>query len=316
MLETWLASVVLLTTGEATCAGVVVEPGLVATAYHCVATGLRPRVETRDGAVAIGRTVAADPAVDLALVAAPGLVALPLRVAEAPPSVGTRAYALGHPMSVAASGPLDGTLRWSATEGIVSAVGTTMLQVDAAMNPGNSGGPVVDDSGQVLGIASRKLRAEGLAFATRAEALRRLLAERRAPPLLGGTWDLGVGMIDAVGLGLGVDASISIRERVVARGWLALAPGTPSIPAHPVAAATLSFRQRIGRAPLSLAIDVGPGVLWNPMPATGSADLEVLPVAAARLGFGPLGLGGWYAPWAQTWGVAVDVPLPGARGTW
>ena len=39
-----------------------------------------------------------------------------------------------------------------------------MIQVDAPLNPGNSGGPIVNTSGEIVGVASRKLRGDNLSF--------------------------------------------------------------------------------------------------------------------------------------------------------
>ena len=148
----WLDAVVLLLDGPALCAGVVVNPtGVVATAYHCVAAGGHPVVEWRDGTRARGTVYARDPARDLALVRVErsGLVALEVR--EDDPVVGERVYGMGHPYGNATVGRLEGVLRWSVTEGIVSAVGPWVIQTDTALNPGNSGGPVVDAQGRVTG---------------------------------------------------------------------------------------------------------------------------------------------------------------------
>ena len=52
-------------------------------------------------------------------------------------------------------------------QGIVGAVGPWVLQTDAGLNPGNSGGPLVDTQGRIVGIVSRKLAGEDLAFAAK-----------------------------------------------------------------------------------------------------------------------------------------------------
>jgi hypothetical protein len=85
-----------------------------------------------------------------------------LRTDTAP--TGTPVYAIGAPASLA--------LAFSLTRGIVSGYPTIAdrrrLQTDAPVNPGNSGGPIVDESGAVLGVVSFKLVAskiEGIAFA-------------------------------------------------------------------------------------------------------------------------------------------------------
>lgn len=74
----------------------------------------------------------------------------PLRISHRPYLPGTEAIALGHPEM----------LPWSASRGIISAERLTgtpdqdVIQVSSLINQGNSGGPVIDDSGEVIGIAA------------------------------------------------------------------------------------------------------------------------------------------------------------------
>lgn len=78
-------------------------------------------------------------------------------VSEAPLHAGQRVVALGHPQETV----------WSFTSGVVSAVHQGAIQHDAALNPGNSGGPLINEQGEVVGINTLKIMggAEGLAFA-------------------------------------------------------------------------------------------------------------------------------------------------------
>ena len=90
---------------------------------------------------------------------------------EGAPSVGDRVVALGSPLG------LDGTV----TAGIISAIrkvdGDKYLQTDAAVNPGNSGGPLVNVRGEAIGVVSFKMRsAEALNFAISISVARTLLA--------------------------------------------------------------------------------------------------------------------------------------------
>jgi hypothetical protein len=80
------------------------------------------------------------------------------------PQSGTEVYAVGAPASLA--------LAFSLTRGIVSGYpvidGRPLLQTDAPVNPGNSGGPITDSDGAALGVVSFKLvstKVEGIAFA-------------------------------------------------------------------------------------------------------------------------------------------------------
>lgn len=154
---------------------VVSREGLIVTNLHVVAPMKQPRVTLADGrtfdAVAI---VGYDSDRDLALLKVPakGLPTLALG-ASVSVKVGQRVVAFGAPWG------LSGT----ATNGIVSAIrfhhslsGATLLQTDAAINPGSSGGPLVNTEGQVVGVvASTILKAQSLGFAVPADDLRSLI---------------------------------------------------------------------------------------------------------------------------------------------
>ena len=95
--------------------------------------------------------------------------------------VGDKVYAIGNPLGV----ELRGTL----TDGIVSAINRdvqvdgrtmTLVQTNAALNSGNSGGPLINACGQVVGINTIKMSSdysnvEGLGFAIPSASIRRLV---------------------------------------------------------------------------------------------------------------------------------------------
>lgn len=261
-----LDAVVIVHQGSGTCAGVHLGDGVVATAYHCVAAGGRPSVVARDGGRAIGRVRAVDHALDLAVIDVPDLADRSSLALGRVPEVGDPVWALGHPFGEdRPSGLLEGLLRWSATDGIVAGVGPFALQVTAALNPGNSGGPIVDADGAVVGIASRRLGGEGLGFASRADALPDLLAGGRRWPVLGGTFAAHV-----VGLGqTGGDGGVAIggrleataRDRIVVDGavfvpvsqrWAAARFGAS---ASVIGEARIGLRQRFGRGSWAVRVD-------------------------------------------------------------
>jgi S1-C subfamily serine protease len=152
------------------------KDGLALTNYHVVTGQSGLRAKFHDGTVASTRVLRSDESSDLALIEiqCPGECA----TIEIAPAVrvepGLEIYALGHPAG------LTSTL----TSGIVSALrqsrGVTLVQVDAALNKGNSGGPIVErQSGTVIGIVSFKLsEAEGLGFGVSAEDALRIMGVR------------------------------------------------------------------------------------------------------------------------------------------
>jgi serine protease Do len=85
-------------------------------------------------------------------------------VAERNPAVGERIYAIGNP------GLGIVTLEQTLTEGIISAAdrvidGANYLQHTAAIHPGNSGGPLIDEWGCLVGIVTLKTDLPGVGFA-------------------------------------------------------------------------------------------------------------------------------------------------------
>lgn len=108
------------------------------------------------------------------------------------PQAGERIYAIGSPVG------LENTV----TSGIVSAVGRRLLptgdvmQVDAALNPGNSGGPLIDGEGRVLGVVFAGIPSyQGLNFAIPSAWILRVLPELMAGGELDRAW-LGLALAD------------------------------------------------------------------------------------------------------------------------
>jgi S1-C subfamily serine protease len=138
--------------------GVVVDAnGSILTAYHVVAGSDSVMVQFFDGTTMNGNVVQRQPERDLAIIS---VRSLPNNVEAAVLSGGTRqgepVMALGSPFG------LDGSF----SSGVVSALGRSfiveetgqvlqnMIQFDAAVNPGSSGGPLVNLNGHVIGIVS------------------------------------------------------------------------------------------------------------------------------------------------------------------
>lgn len=339
-IQGWLDSVVLLVTGPGWCSGVLIDDqGTVATAYHCVASGRRPRVETRSGQAWTGRTVAALPRDDLALVRVPELASdggvRPLIVREAPPAQGERVYGLGHPYAPLSdsNASMAGLLRWSVSEGVVSNLNFRYLQTDAALNPGNSGGPVVDAEGRVLGIVSRKLGGDNLAFAVTNTRLAALVAEPRPLSPLGGEVSVGVGLSNLLDVGDALSTEVRVTAAARDRAILSVSSGLAldarrqaehyGRSRYTAVDATLGARARLGRGRFSTALDAG-GELA--MIATWTADdgdsalpgpSLLAPGGFARVELGGVGarLSGLYSEGEVVLRLGVEVDAPGTRGT-
>ena len=134
--------------GQGGGSGIVWGPDWVVTNAH-VAAHAQVMVRWGDGSRAEGRVVARDRAADLALVHVPGLGLYPGTIApEDDLRVGALVVAIGHPFGV----------RGALTTGIVHAMGPmrpggrTWIQGDLRLAPGNSGGPLADARGRVVGV--------------------------------------------------------------------------------------------------------------------------------------------------------------------
>ena len=152
---------------------IITNDGYILTNAHCItdaqSVGESMQVELYDGRTFEGQIVGADTETDIGLlkIEAQGLQAA--TISSASPKNCQKIYVMGHP---------DENLKFSMTTGIISGLdrvvefsdGTVldMFQIDAAVNPGNSGGPAFDAYGNVIGMVTAKyvsLTTEGIGFA-------------------------------------------------------------------------------------------------------------------------------------------------------
>jgi S1-C subfamily serine protease len=297
-IDHWMDSVVLVVTGPAWCSGVVVDDqGTVVTAYHCVVTGQKSEIWLRDGRVFTGKVFAGDSTHDLALISVPQLANLvdPLPVKMSLPKQGERVYAMGHPYAPLAEKKfLKGNLRWSVSSGIISALGETLIQTDTPLNPGNSGGPVVDEQGQIIGIVSRKLRGENLSFLGPCTALVVLLKDKQELHWWGG--QLGLGIQYTMPLDIQGHPSFGGYVQTVIRGRGVFTLSANAKPSTLTSSSdqffqmgnlTAGFRQSVGSGEGTVTFDFGSGgyVLWRE-----SSMTTLRPGGYFRMGVNGLGI--------------------------
>ena len=232
MAERLLPSVVQIEADGAVGSGfVAADGGLILTASHVVGRSETVTLRLQDGTSVSGTVVAVDKSIDTAVIradeSATDLKPLPLG-ALADVQVGEMTIAIGSPFG----------LSQTVTTGIVSALGRTvptpmgelhdLIQTDAAINSGNSGGPLIDGEGRAIGIntaiASASGGSDGIGFAVPVDQAKQILdkvkdgtwkpednnpADSLDP--LGGLFDqfLGPDGLDGLGdlFGLGPDGS-------------------------------------------------------------------------------------------------------------
>lgn len=162
--------------------GVVISPdGLVLTNAHVVNGAKEIRLSDTEGRSTEARVLGIDPDTDLALLRADAARSL----AFAP--LGNSKHLRRGQLAIAIGNPLG--FESTVTAGVISALGRSLrattgrmiedvIQTDAALNPGNSGGPLVSSRGEVIGINTAVIMgAQGICFAVASNTARHVLSE-------------------------------------------------------------------------------------------------------------------------------------------
>lgn len=171
IIEDAIKKVVTVTTDVSAGTGFAVSDGsYILTNYHVIDQSTVIQVQTYSDEVYTAEVVGTDVLADLAVLRISGnLDSFDLADSDAV-SIGQKAIAIGNPLG----------LSFTVTEGIVSAVKregpnglAAYIQTDVTLNPGNSGGPLVNKDGEVIGMANFKVGgAEGLGFALDSNMIR------------------------------------------------------------------------------------------------------------------------------------------------
>lgn len=196
---------------------VISQDGYIVTNHHVIDNANEITVSFRDGSTLPASVVGSDEATDLALLKVESDTALPfIPFAESNAIVGEWAIALGNPF-----GLFDAT-EPTVTVGVVSArdrdfevkdrhVYRDMIQTDASINQGNSGGPLVNAIGEVIGvntfIFTQSGGSIGLGFAVPAAKASRIVSELRTQGKVDRSYYTGL-------YGVDVDANIARELRL------------------------------------------------------------------------------------------------------
>ena len=194
-------AIVAITTGQGPGTGeggagtgfVISENGIIVTNNHVIEGETRIEVAFTDGSTMSAEVVGRDPSVDLSVLKVDGenLPVLELGDSDAA-QVGDEVLAIGNALALegglsVTQGIISGTNRTIEPEGAAALVG--MLQTDAAITPGNSGGPLIDASGRVIGVNTAiDVRGQNVGFAipiSRAKPVIADLQAGRRPAFLG-----------------------------------------------------------------------------------------------------------------------------------
>lgn len=149
--------------------GIAWDKDTIVTAGHVLAGASGVVITNHRGQVCRAQEARMSLLYDLAIIDVSGCMLHPLKRASA--AAGATVWACGHPIG----------LEWSLSKGVVMAKRGPLMQFDASVNPGNSGGPIVDRYGRLVGMAvaisTVDGRFAGIAWALSVEAIESVVGD-------------------------------------------------------------------------------------------------------------------------------------------
>jgi S1-C subfamily serine protease len=154
-------STVLILSGSGHGSGFLISPdGLVLTNAHVAGGAKYLKIRWSDGVETLGEVTRIDKARDVALIKTDPRNRSPFAIRRTPATVGEDVYAIG--------APLETNLQGTVSKGIVSANrvidGLSYIQSDVTVNPGNSGGPLLDANRNLIGLTVAGMSRDGVAL--------------------------------------------------------------------------------------------------------------------------------------------------------
>lgn len=158
--------------------------GYILTNYHVIENGVRAEVILSDGTVYEARHISSDATADIAILKIDAVGLEPVEFGRsALLRIGDPVVAIGNPASLelygtTTAGHITGPERYLTMDSAGNIM--KLIQTDASVNPGNSGGPLINSYGQVIGIVTAKLTAdtyEGIGFAIASDRLEKIVSD-------------------------------------------------------------------------------------------------------------------------------------------
>ncbi|MCB4811048.1 S1C family serine protease [Methylovorus menthalis] len=145
----WSSAVATVFAGNGHGSGFLISDNLILTNQHVVGDAKAVNVKFGNGLELVGNVIATNSARDVALVKLNAVLPKFFNISKTLPDIGAEVYAIGT--------PLDQSLSSTISKGIVSNIrdidSKNFIQSDVNIRPGNSGGPLLDKNGNVIGIA-------------------------------------------------------------------------------------------------------------------------------------------------------------------